>query len=85
MPHHYKLLHYKLLQTAAHLEEVGVGACGHAGAVAADAAVELVEDAVVLIQVAQLHPPRNSLCHIFFHNYSQQISQLHLFISNTTQ
>ena len=38
-----------------HPEAVGVCASGHMAAVPAEAAVELVEDAVVLIEVAQLH------------------------------
>ena len=37
------------------LELVAVGAGGHLVSGAVDAAVELVEDAVVLIQVAELH------------------------------
>ena len=38
-----------------HPEAVGVGARSHLRAVPAEAAVELVEDAVVLVQVPQLH------------------------------
>lgn len=46
-----------------HPEAVGVGAGGHVAAVPAEAAVELVEDAVVLVQVAQLQQHRDAAQH----------------------
>lgn len=42
-----------------HLEAVRVGARGNLVTVAAEAAVELVEDAVILVQLAQLHTSTN--------------------------
>jgi len=40
--------------TARHFQEVVIAACGDILPIAADGAIKLVEDAVILVQVAQL-------------------------------